>query len=432
KSWSGVLLLIEKNEHSGEKDYRLNLRKEWGATLFSWGLLLFPFLLGILAVTYNALLELPMYNTWGFSLSIVLKSVGVVVAVLLLWHEVDKSNPLLQRICSGGKKVNCDAVLSSKASQVFSWLSWSEVGFFYFAGGFLALLFSGSQALPVLTILVCMNILALPYTIFSIFYQWRVSKQWCMLCLSVQVLLVAEFLVSLLSGRLETLQFIPDFFALLIPSFLIPLVPAFVLPVAVWYIVKPHLLAAQQGKRDFRQLQRIKYNSEIFETLLQKQKQITVDTTGLGITLGNPQAKMHIIKVCNPYCGPCAQAHKLLDELMETNQVRVQVIFTATNEEKDFRAVPAKHLLAIAERGDEHLTQKALTDWYEAKEKNYEEFAAKYPVSQEDLDRQRSKIEAMNTWCDETKIEYTPTIFVNGHQLPFAYWVDDLKYFLED
>lgn len=45
------------------------------------------------------------------------------MSVLLLWHEIDKNNPLLRQICSGGKKVNCDAVLSSKASKVFGWLN---------------------------------------------------------------------------------------------------------------------------------------------------------------------------------------------------------------------------------------------------------------------------------------------------------------------
>jgi len=353
----------------------------------------------------------------------------------LLWHEVDKNNPVLKQICSSGKKVNCDAILNSKASQVFSWLSWSEVGFFYFAGGLLALLFAGNQASSVLTILAYINILVLPYTIFSIFYQWRIAKQWCMLCLTVQIILLAEFFVAWLSGTLGTLQINSDFLIEIIPSFIIPLTPAFLLPVVIWYAIKPQLLAAQQGKRDFKQLQRIKYNSETFQALLQRQKQITIDTKGLGITIGNPQAKMHLIKVCNPYCGPCVDAHKIIHELMEADQISVQIIFTATNEEKDFRALPAKHLLAIAARNDEALTQKALDSWYDGvktEEKNYEVFAEQYPISKEELEAQTSKIDAMKKWCDDTEIAFTPTIFINGNQLPDAYWIEDLRYFLEE
>jgi len=435
EKWSGVVLLAEAEEHTGEKNYKANVWKERATALFSLGLLALPFILGIFAIANSALFGISEHYIWGFSLLIFLKAFGVVVSVFLLWYEIDKSNPLLQRICTTGRKVNCNAILSSRMSQIFSWLSWSEVGFFYFAGGLLALLFAGSQTSSVLLVLACINILVLPYTIWSVLYQWRVAKQWCMLCLTVQFILVAEFFVAWQSGILGTLQFSNDFLIEIIPSFLIPLAPAFLLPVAIWYAVKPQLLAAQQGKRDFRRLQRIKYNPDVFQALLQKQKQVPSYTKGLGITLGNPQAKIHLVKVCNPYCAPCADAHKLIDELKDTGLVSVEIIFTVTNEEKDFRALPVKHLLAIAERNDEILTQKALDDWYSSVrtvQKNYEVFAAQYPVSKEELDKQASKINGMKKWCDDVEIAYTPTIFINGHQLPDAYWIDDLKYFLEE
>jgi len=432
KKWQGIVLLAEAGEHAGEKNYKINLRNEWISTFFLWGLLLLPFLLSAFVIANNIFSGSSEYSFLGVASLIFLKSFGIIVSVLLLWHEIDKSNPFLQQICSAGKKVNCDAILSSKASQVFSWLSWSEIGFFYFAGGLLALLFAGSQISSILTILVYINILALPYTIFSIFYQWRVAKQWCMLCLTVQIILVVEFLVAWLGGSIVTPHINHDFLIQLIPSFLIPLAPAFLLPIAIWYAIKPQLLAAQQGKRDFKQLQRIKYNSEIFGALLQKQKHITIDAKGLGITLGNPQAKTHLIKVCNPYCAPCAKAHHIIDELMETDQVSAQIIFISTNEEKDYRTPPVKHLLAIAARNDEDLIKKALDDWYGAKEKNYEVFAGQYPVSEKELDAQTTKIDAMKKWCDDVEISFTPTIFINEHQLPDAYSVSDLKYFLEE
>ncbi|MFN9998001.1 MAG: DsbA family protein, partial [bacterium] len=61
--------------------------------------------------------------------------------------------------------------------------------------------------------------------------------------------------------------------------------------------------------------------------------------------------------------------------------------------------------------------------------KNYEEFSRKHPVNQEILN-QNDKIEKMNKWCREMEIRYTPTIFINGYQLPDAYAIEDLKYFL--
>ena len=86
--------------------------------------------------------------------------------------------------------------------------------------------------------------------------------------------------------------------------------------------------------------------------------------------------------------------------------------------------------MAIAEKGNETLTKGALDDWYLADKKDYETFANKYPMNGE-LKKQDAKIEAMKVWCDETQIAFTPTIFVNGHQLPDVYNIADLQHFLQ-
>ena len=65
---------------------------------------------------------------------------------------------------------------------------------------------------------------------------------------------------------------------------------------------------------------RIKYNPQIFEALLLKQKKIEQCTESLGITLGDVSAKNTLIKVCNPYCGPCAKAHPEIEKLLEENK----------------------------------------------------------------------------------------------------------------
>jgi hypothetical protein len=78
-----------------------------------------------------------------------------------------------------------------------------------------------------------------------------------------------------------------------------------------------------------------------------------------------------------------------------------------------------------------------LDDWYLAEKKDYEVFAAKYPMNGE-LKQQNAKVEAMKNWCDTTGIEFTPTFFVSMpsegnetvyYQLPSIYSVVDLKYF---
>ena len=425
KSWTGIYLIAEPNEHSGEKEYEKNKRKAIinsliPASLFAL-LTVFSFFSVYNIINYNGSNQ--VNNITGVYFQYLILLTGVVVTCLLLWYEIDKTNPLLQKICTGISKGNCNAILTSKQAKLFSWLSWSEVGFFYFAGGLLVLSYAGSDVTNTISLLGWLNILALPYTVFSVYYQRQVAKQWCVLCLAVQALLVLGSINVISSNFLTS----PSGYSgsVISKSVLLCLLPAL-----FWYSVKPYILHLQEAKNTKREYLRIKFNNEIFETLLKKQKAVTLPVDALGIDLGNPSARNSLIKVCNPYCGPCAQAHPKIDRLLEENaNVKVKIIFTVPNEEGHPLVKPVRHLLAIAEEVNDVKTQKALDNWYLAESKNYEIFAAKYPMNDELL-KQGNKIEAMEKWCKATDIRFTPTIFINGYQLPDAYSIEDLQYFL--
>lgn len=413
-AWNGVALLAEAQEGVGENDYAEKKRKE---NLQS---LAIPALIGF-GLLWVVIASFSFSGTNGLAYTALLlcKLAGIIISGLLLWYEIDKYNPTLQKICTGGGgKTNCNAILNSSKSKIFSWLSWSEVGFFYFGGSFLALGLYPSST----NIIAWLNVLALPYILFSIAYQKFIAKQWCPLCLAVQGLLLAEFIIGFTGAFLAAPRepFISFLQAVLL----------FLLPAAVWYFIKQHLLNEQENKTKKYELARLKNNTEIFTALLAAQKQVTHSAEGLGITLGNPNATNTIIKVCNPYCGPCAKAHPEIEKLIEqNNNLKVQIIFNATSEEDDYLAKPVRHLLAIAEKGDEAMKAKSLDDWYMAEKKDYEVFAKKYPMNGE-LQRHGAKIDAMHKWCKATDISFTPTFFINGHQLPEIYNISDLKYLL--
>jgi uncharacterized membrane protein len=426
KEFKGVVLLAEANKNSGEADYNKTKYKENIVQLK-----IPAFIIVGLIVIVTTIINISIINSSlviYFFFLLILKFAGLLTTSLLLWYEADKANPVLQKICSSGGKTNCNAILNSKASKIFG-LSWSEIGFFYFSSGFLFLLTAyNSQLTANLQLIQLLNLIALPYVFFSIFYQWRIAKQWCPLCLTVQTILILEFITTISFGALDHLQIYQIVNIAALSTFFV----AFILPIVAWFIIKPLVLNQQKAKQDFRSLQRIKFNAEIFNALLERQKHVTVPADGLGIILGNADATNTLIKVCNPYCGPCAKAHPEIERLLEENQnLKVQIIFTATNDENDFRNAPVKHLLAIAENNDETKTKCALDDWYLADKKDYKVFAEKYTVNGE-LKRQEKKIDAMNAWCDKIEISFTPTIFFNNYQLPDAYSIGDLKYFLLD
>lgn len=422
KKWEGIVLEAIADENSGEKYFNVKRKKELGRRNKMNALITMSSLLFI-ATLYFFLHALAVENLLSASLLILIKIAGLSTTILLLVYEIDKSNSFVKSICMAGKQTNCAAVLNSKSSKVFG-MSWSEAGFFYFASSFLFLLFPGINFTSKIVVLSVASTLAAPYIFFSIYYQWKVIKQWCTLCLTVQAVLLMELIWSSWNfwPRLATFSIEP--FALNLP-----IVYCILLPVISWYILKPLILKAKDEPLYKASYKRLLYNPETFNHLLQQQAVAPGGYENIGIEIGNPKAENTIIKVCNPYCGPCAKAHPILDEIVRrNNNIKLKLIFNATNDKDDKRGIAARHLLAVYKKYV-HKTESALSEWYLAEKKDYEEFAKKYPMNGE-LKKQEDEIEKMKEWCIQAEITFTPTIFINGYRLPGNYKIDELKFIL--
>ncbi len=423
KQWQNVIFAAEATAHSGEKDYNSKVKieksKATKRSLLYTGIVMLIGLLayGLISGTNNSIAAAAIT---------IIKLTGVAATVLLLIYEIDKTNSFVKNICTAGKQTNCDAVLNSKAGK-FLGMGWGELGFFYFAATTIFLLLPGLSFINKLPWLAIASTLAAPYIVFSIYYQYKVVKQWCLLCLAVQAVLLLELVWAISNfwlnhpSSLISSTFSPPREGIGEAAF------SLLLPVVCWYFLRPLLLAAKDAPIYNAAYKRLLYNPEIFNGLLQQQAAAPDGWQQLGINIGNPNATKTIIKVCNPYCGPCAKAHPVLEEIVKHNtDINVKVIFTATNSENDRAGKPVKHLLAIAAKQNLQITEQAIDDWYMADKKDYEVFAGKYPMNGE-LKEQESKLDLMKKWCDDAEITHTPTIFINGRRLPETYSIDELK-----
>jgi len=328
---------------------------------------------------------------------------------------------MVQILCQAGGKRDCDAILSSKAATVFKGLSWSEVGFFYFAGTWLLLLFGGHSVFTWQT-LTALNVLSLPYTVYSIYYQVRIAKKWCVLCCTAQLLLWMEF--SMLFLRLNRAFYIP------VNGEWSTVVISLLLPVLSWLSLKPLFLQIQQVVPLREQVRKFKYNTELFNKILTQQPQYTIPDEDWSIVLGNVEANNVVTMVTNPYCPPCAKTHKLLDEFLDQNVgVQARIVFTAQNTEDDINTPVSRHLMALNSLADKTIVRRALHDWYEQKQKNYEAWARIYPV--ELRESEYYKIDKQQQWNQIAEVTATPTLLLNGYRLPALYQLQDLKYMLE-
>lgn len=430
--WTGVYLLAEPNENSAEPQYEEATRKKRWKLLVPMAALLLA-CTGLIGLFWQGMAHADtMARMAGIGL-FACYIAGLAVSLLLLWYDIDKGNTLLQKVCTGLAKTNCNAILNGNASKLFSWLSWSEVGFAYFAGGLL-LLALPAQAPWALQWLGMLGLCAMLYPVFSIYYQWRVAKQWCMLCLAVQALLLLQG-ASIWAGELLPTPLKPSIlFSLFpIPNSLFLITTAYLLPVLCWLSLKPLLLRWQTAKQEQRAYRRLKFNPEVFASLLQKQKAMAIAPEGLGIVLGPADAQNTLVKVCNPYCGPCSKAHPKIEKLLHQNSnLQVQILFMVPDTPGERLHTTTSHLMAIAQTATTQAQVKqALDDWYLAETKDYDAFAAKYPLNGE-VAAQARAITAMEKWSQTNDIRYTPTIFFNGYELPPEYDPEDLQYFLQE
>lgn len=382
---------------------------------------------GFLLILVSALFFNTTYFSnlnWQIVVLTLFKTAGLITSILLLIQSIDNNNPLVQVLCQSGDKTNCNAILSSKAAKVFEGLTWSEVGFFYFAGTWLLLLFgdgSGTlwQALAIL------NFVSLPYTVYSVYYQARIAKQWCVLCCTVQALLWLEFVPLIIHASKSSFSFREatwgDASALFI---------CLLSPIVLWISLKPMFLKLQQLQPLKQQLRTFKYNTELFNKLLSEQPKYAIPDEEWSIVLGNIESNNIIIMVTNPYCPPCAKTHKLLDELLEQrNDIQARIVFTASNRDKDIKTPVSRHLMALQDLPNKSILRKALHDWYEQKQKNYDAWAKIYPVHLNEVEYY--KIDKQKDWCQMAEVTVTPTLLLNGYRLPQLYQLPDLKYMLE-
>lgn len=407
--WSGAMLLVSAKD-AQVPAHLLEKSSLPPRLLVQWVLGLCC--LGVLGVSVASV-------SWYFAGLACLKALGLFFSMGLLSTDWG-AGQWISGICNIGKQTDCKSVLQTKASKIFSWLSWSEMGFFYFAGGLLALLFASWQAssTAVLPILSLLTLLALPYTFFSVYYQARIAKQWCPLCLGVQGVFWLEFVLFLTSFQTH-LQSGEG-----LTSVLGSVVVAFSLPILGWFSVADVLKNANKAKHWRLQALRLQRNPAMFQAYLQQQKRLQ-STEGLGkantgITLGNPDAEVEIVMFTNPHCNPCTKVHKDLEELLEWagESVKVRLYFLSFPQ----REKTTQELLTLCLSAPDNQTRQAILHaWFEQKQK----------TNTQPTDEAEQMRQIHVQYANLNAIEGTPTIFVQGFQLPQVYQLQELRYHVE-
>jgi hypothetical protein len=160
---------------------------------------------------------------------------------------------------------------------------------------------------------------------------------------------------------------------------------------------------------------------------LKNQRRVNVTPWENEIILGNPNAPINITVAANLFCWPCSRAHDVLEELLVKNPDLVVLnlrFIVNPNEENESRSIALEYLLETLFSLSELQKRDAILKWFELMD--LEKFKNIYPLKDGIMDWY-SVINNHYQWAVNCKINLTPTIFLNGYQLPSHYLVDDLK-----
>ncbi|HWB26597.1 MAG TPA: vitamin K epoxide reductase family protein [Chitinophagaceae bacterium] len=419
--WDGVVVTAKPNSVVSNAGHAVQLKRE-GAEYKSK---IIYYIFGTALYIIISLLYFTIYDLLFSLLSIA----GVVFSFSLSLMYAGKYNSISSQLCNQDNNNGCSKVLTSPAATFFNSVSLADIGVIYFISVFLFVIFSNfSNTQPTaLTTLFLPACISVGFSVFSFLYQWLFIKAWCKMCLAVAGILVLQLTIIAVSRFSNVAS--PGHTALYLLSYKTSalLITSILLMVSVfWFLFKNMLTETGRIESLDIELSKWKRNPTVFKALLNKEQRINMETWPDDIILGNADAPLKIIIASNPYCYPCAAAHRKLKLILRKfeNDVCVIVRFTCGYSDKsDKHVIAIENILsAFHSQVQQQSATQSLADWFDYM--NFDNWHRIWGVfSGNDMSKLAQK---HLSWCHSNGLRFTPSFFINGFKLPEQYNQDDM------
>ncbi|MEO9571151.1 MAG: vitamin K epoxide reductase family protein [Polaribacter sp.] len=409
EKFTGIILVVEKNEDQKSKLFEANQINK----VFYFSTIV---LLGVVFVLSKPTIISSIY--------FLLALIGTVISISVFNQELGVQNTIGNAFCSSSnEKKDCDAVLSSKGATIFKNYKLSDLSLIYFLGlAISTFLFSiGNISLEIVYII---SLLALPITIYSIYYQYKIVKKWCFLCLSIVGILLLQGSIFFFTKK-TNIVFLFD--KLIITSF------SFSLIFTIWSYIKPKYIELLDGKKIKIDAVKFKRNFNLFSTLLHQSQKIETKIVGASeIVFGNETSKLSIVVITNPFCGHCKPVHQIIEDILKkyNKEVKITIRFNINIDDRESDVVKiTSRLLDIYNIKGKEDCLAAMGEIYGGlSPKNWLDKRKETDTAQTYI----SVLEKEKEWSKENAINFTPEILINGKSFPKEYDRSDLIYFIED
>lgn len=414
KQWKEIILLVE-----GTENIEKNVNKKTGFLNYS--------LLGITLFLTIALL-VSTNTSWLTYWLICFSAIGLWLAIETIKQSLGIKSALSLRFCGGLPNSNCDSVINSSKWNLFKIVSLSDISIIFFAAEILSLF-----VMPLLHandfLLVLMKYglwFTFPISFLSIYYQWKVEKKWCPLCLSI---------IAILYVQLASTNFFYHYnsFPIVLSSVLSLGIILFS-TTSVWVFLKPGFLKIKELKESELKNNRFKRNYNLFRLALKSQRQLVDFENRDAIILGNPEASLKFYVVTSPFCGYCKEAHEVFHNILAKYSDQLCVCLRFNNnpsysaEETD---IVYRNLVRIYQEEGQQGFLKAMYDWFYYKDKDRDIWKKRY-ANKVDIIKIDKILQAQWDWVLKNDLNFTPCIIIGKYQYPIIYERKELEFFIID
>ncbi len=430
-NWTGIALIASPVPGAGERNYRAEL---WKERLLRLRNVLVPVLLVVLSV----LVMVPALRGEtllpGLIPVLAVKTIGLIACILLYFVSIGFGK-VARQVCPTHGKINCHGVISSPAGKILG-IPMTDLGLLYFSGGLFSIFFAAyfGELHSTFIALALLNVMTLPYTLFSVAYQGIVLKTWCWLCLTVQAVFWVEFgfLHSFLGEGVLDLPANPP----------LAVIPGFLFPLSIWLFLRQLLGNSRVLEMHERELMRLRRNPKVIESLLISSDKMDMQQEFPEIKFGPEDASVTLTLILTFDCGYCRtifqETRRLMDKYPVLN-ARVRLLLDSKllddiDREKYHNYRVARTMMELLLAGKRVEAVQVLDDWFlPSRRKTKKEIDQWLQPFQESCNGNQEAADRIlrhyHDWTKMNNITDTPTTLLNGTKLPIEIRLADLEYY---
>lgn len=345
----------------------------------------------------------------------ILSTIAILLCILLMQKQLFKNNILGDKVCSFFHQVDCNNVLHGHYGRVGD-ITWSEIGMGYFLARLICLSYLPETYFSLSVI----GWVSMFYFFWSIWIQSFILRKYCTLCILVQILVwiigIME-IFAVANGEIYVCNTLKPF--------------CMVGCIILFTIFGVHSLSkivsySTELREVKSRLRSFKSDRKIFEYKQKQETEIDDSNCKSDIVFGNENAAWQVTILSNPHCNPCARMHTIVERLLEgySDSICIRYVFNSFSEDLEDSA---RFLIAVYFYLGKESAKTVYKKWYAKERYRSKEFINSFYFDT-CTEQVLSEMQKHKKWKTQTGYSSTPTIIVNGYEIPKDYELEDIVF----